>query len=108
MDWLRKCINKRTVFLYGGSALVCYVLILTDPSDNDAQTVYLIMVTAVGVLGLLFAHLARKFLFPYPEANVQSLLRRANDESVGAGLAVFGLLYFYANIAVAFINRVHL
>lgn len=105
---LKKLFNKRSLFLYWGSLALCYVLIKTDPSGGDAQTLYLLLATAVGILGLLFAHVARKFLFPYPESNVQVLLAKAIQQPVGAGLAVLGVLYFYANIAVAFINRVHL
>lgn len=105
---LAKICNRRVAFLYGATALLCYALIKTDPSGGDAQTLYLLMATAVGIIGLLFAHVARKFLFPYPEANVQTLLGTALKEPVGAGLAVLGILYFYANLAVAFINRVHL
>lgn len=77
----------RIIFLAGGSALVMAALFATDP-DGGLSTGMLLLSLVVPLLAVAFAHLARKALFDYPEADLQSLFRKAGETPTGSGLAL--------------------
>ena len=97
----------RHLFLVGGSALVLAALYLTDP-DKGITTGMLVLSLVTPVLAVGFAHLARKALHDYPEADARRLFAKAGEHPVGAGLALvalaivaYGLLALFGNIARA-------
>jgi len=83
-------LRTRHTFLLGGSVALLAVLLATDP-DKGVTTGLLVMSIAVGLLAVLFAHLARKALHDYPEADMQRLFRKAAEHPIGAGLALVAL-----------------
>lgn len=97
----------RNIFLVGGTALVLGALFATDP-DRGVSTGMLLLSLVTPILAVAFAHLARKALHDYPEADARDLFKRARDGNVGAGLAlvamaivVYGLLGLFGSVAKA-------
>jgi hypothetical protein len=97
----------RHLFLVGGSALVLAALYITDP-DNGVTTGMLMLSLVVPILAVGFAHLARKALHDYPEADARRLFAKAGEDPVGAGLALvalaivaYGLLALFGGAARA-------
>lgn len=82
--------RTRHTVLLGGSVALLVALLATDP-DKGVTTGLLVMSIAVGILAVLFAHLARKALHDYPEADMQRLFGRAAEHPIGAGLALVAL-----------------
>lgn len=82
--------RQRHLVLTGGSAAMVVLLLATDP-DRGVTTGLMLMSIAVGLLAVLFAHLVRKALHDYPEADMQRLFRKAGEHPVGAGLALVAL-----------------
>jgi hypothetical protein len=80
----------RTRFLVVGCTLVLAALLLTDP-DRGLSTGMLILALVVPLLAVAFAHLARKALHDYPEADMRSLFAKAGESPIGAGLALIAL-----------------
>ena len=97
----------RNLFLLMGSALVMAVLMATDP-DEGLLTGFWALSIAKGIVAVAFAHLARKALADYPEADMRTLFRLARGSSTGAGLAliaqaiiILGLLFLFGGNARA-------
>lgn len=97
----------RNLFIFGGSLVVLAALLLTDP-DNGMSTGLLVLSLVTPLLALGFAHLGRKALHDYPEADARRLFARAAQESTGAGLALvalaivlYGLLGLFGSVARA-------
>lgn len=80
----------RNLFLAGGSALVLAALLLTDP-DRGISTGMLLLAIVTPLLAVGFAHLARKALHDYPEADARRLFAKAGQHPIGAGLALVAL-----------------
>lgn len=80
----------RHAFLVGGSGLVMAALLATDP-DKGVSTGLLLLALVTPLLGVAFAHLARKALHDYPEADARKLFAKASEDPVGAGLALVAL-----------------
>lgn len=100
-------IRFRNLFLLLGSALVLAVLFATDP-DEGLLTGFWALSIAKGVVAVGFAHLARKALADYPEADMRTLFRLARGSATGAGLAlvaqaiiILGLLFLFGGNARA-------
>lgn len=97
----------RNLFLLLGSAVVLAVLFATDP-DEGLLTGFWALSIAKGVVAVGFAHLARKALADYPEADMRTLFRLARGSATGAGLAlvaqaiiILGLLFLFGGNARA-------
>ena len=80
----------RNLFLIGGSAVVVLALLATDP-DKGVSTGLLLLALVVPLIAVLFAHLGRKALHDYPEADARNLFRKAGEHPIGAGLALIAL-----------------
>lgn len=77
----------RYQFIAGGSAVVVVALLGSDP-DHGLSTGMMLLSMASGLIAVLLAHLTRKALFDYPEADLQMLFGKAAESPVGAGLAL--------------------
>ena len=104
----------RTLFLAGGSLVVLAALFLTDP-DRGVSTSMLLLTMVTPLVAVLFAHLARKALHDYPEADARRLFGKAAEHPIGAGLAlvaisivVYGLLALFGGAARAQDVRSHI
>lgn len=80
----------RNLFIGVGSALVLAALFITDP-DRGMTTGFLLLSLVTPLLAVLFAHLGRKALHDYPEADARRLFCKASQDPVGAGLALVAL-----------------
>jgi hypothetical protein len=80
----------RYLFLLGGGLAVMAALLATDP-DRGLSTGMLLLATLTPLLAVGFAHLARKALHDYPEADARHLFAQAGRHPVGAGLALVAL-----------------
>ena len=80
----------RHIFITLGSLAVVGALYATDP-DHGVSTSMLLLSIVTPVIAVLFAHMARKALFDYPEADAQNLFGKAKESPVGAGLALVAL-----------------
>ncbi|WP_374568745.1 hypothetical protein [Ideonella sp.] len=85
----------RTPFIVGGSAAVLLALFFTDP-DDGVSTGMLLLALLVGILAIAFAHLGRKALHDYPEADMRRLFGAAGNDPVGAGLALIALAIVFS------------
>lgn len=101
--WLKR---KRTLYLFLGSVLVLSVLFWTDP-DHGLSTGILVLGIAVCVLAVAFAHMARKALSDYAEADMQSLFKCAQGSPTGAGLALVALAIMFSALLSLFGSQVH-
>lgn len=97
----------RYLFLVGGSALVLGALFATDP-DRGITTGMLLLSLVTPLLAVAFAHLARKALHDYEEADARRLFAKAGEHPIGAGLAlvalaivIYGLLALFGSVARA-------
>lgn len=80
----------RHIFIGGGAVAVLAALRLTDP-DQGLSTGMLLLSIASGLIAVAFAHLARKALHDYPEADARKLFAKAGEHPIGAGLALVAL-----------------
>lgn len=87
---MNKVRRFRHTFMIFGCAIVLAALLFTDP-DQGIGTGMILLSLVTPILALAFAHLARKALFDYPEADMQKLLQKCTESPVGAGLAFLGL-----------------
>ena len=96
----------RIIFMAGGSLAVLAALFLTDP-DGGVATGMVLLGLVTPILALAFAHLARKALFDYDEADMQKLFARAGETSVGAGLALVALAVIISGTLSLFGKSAH-
>lgn len=80
----------RTIFTVLGSLAVLAALYITDP-DHGLGTGMILLGLVTPVIAVAFAHLARKALFDYSEADMQRLFREALKSPTGAGLALLSM-----------------
>ena len=80
----------RHTFLIGGSFIVGCALLASDP-DGGTMTALFGLGMATPLVAVAFAHLARKALHDYAEADMQALFRKAGEHPIGAGLALIAL-----------------
>lgn len=96
----------RNICLAFGSLLVLAALLYTDP-DGGLSTGMLVLGLLVCVLAVAFAHISRKALTDYPEADMRALFRKAGEGSTGAGLALVALAIIIAALLSLFGSKVH-
>lgn len=96
----------RHTVLVLGSVLMLGLLLVTDP-DSGLSTGMLLLGLGVCILAMLAAHIARKVFFDYPEADMQSLFRKAGESPSGAGMALIALAIVIAALLLLFGSRVH-
>ncbi|MBC7621238.1 MAG: lytic murein transglycosylase [Candidatus Saccharibacteria bacterium] len=80
----------RTIFTLFGSLAVVAALFFTDP-DRGVGTGLIMLGILTGIIAVAFAHMSRKALFDYPEADMQKLFRIAAGSPTGAGLALVAI-----------------
>ena len=99
-------IRHRHSLLLGGSVALVAALLLTDPAGG-VSTGLLLMSLGSGILAVLLAHLARKALHDYPEADMQRLFRKAGETSIGSGLALVALSLVISALLGLFGRQAH-
>lgn len=98
---LWRSVRFRYKFMVGGSLAILAVLLALDP-DNGIGIGLAVAGTAFGLVKILLAHWSRKALNDYPEADMQTLFRRAGEHPIGAGLALVALALMFSAALGAF------
>lgn len=96
--------RTRSIALWGGSFLAVGLSLHFDP-DDGLSTILGGVSMAQGIIGILLAFLFRKFLMDYPEADQQSLFRKAKETSTGAGLALIAKALIFIGLLAVFVPR---
>lgn len=99
-------IRFRHLFLLGGSIAVLAALFFTDP-DQGITTGMLLLTLVTPILAVGFAHLARKALHDYPEADARALFAKAKESPTGAGLALVALAVVFLGLMILFSGAAH-
>lgn len=99
-------IRPRHILITGGAIAVVLALLLTDP-DKGIATGLLLLAIATGCVAVAFAHMARKGLHDYPEADMQKLFRIAGGSPIGAGLALVALAIIISALLGLFGRAAH-
>lgn len=99
-------IRNRHSILLGGSVALVVALLATDPAGG-VSTGLLMMSLGSGILAVLLAHIARKALHDYPEADMQRLFRKAAEHPIGAGLALVALSLVLSALLGLFGRQAH-
>jgi len=98
--------RRRHVMLIGLSALGIWLSLRTDP-DNGWATALGGLAVLQGVWAVAAAHLARKTLADYPEADQRGLFAKALEHPIGSGLALVALAIMFLGACIVFSPRAH-
>jgi hypothetical protein len=79
---------------------------MTDP-DDGLSTGMLVLGMIVCILAVAFAHISRKALLDYSEADMRRLFDKAKDSSIGSGLALIALSIILSSLLLLFGSKVH-
>jgi hypothetical protein len=87
MPWWKR---YRYQFIAGGSLVVLIGLLASDP-DSGLSTGAMLLGIGPGLIAVLAAHLSRKALFDYPEADLRELFKRGREHPVGAAVLALAI-----------------
>lgn len=100
-------LRKRNLFLMGGALIVAALSFYTDPDSHGYSTIFGFLAIAQGLWAVVAAHLARKWLLDYNEADQRQLFKIAKGTPQGAGLALIAMAIVFAALLMAFAPRAH-
>lgn len=98
--------RTRHSVLFGGAVAALVALLATDP-DRGITTGIMLMSLASGLLAVLCAHIGRKALHDYPEADMRRLFGKAGEHPIGSGLALVALSIVMLGLLLVFAPRAH-
>jgi len=98
--------RHRSFFLLVGTLVAAGFSFYSDP-DSGLSTLLGGLAIAQGVWAVAAAHLGRKALTDYPEADQRRLFAKAAEDSVGAGLALIALAIVFVGLLLVFAPRAH-
>lgn len=101
---MRNIFRKRAALVWLAPLFVLAALLFTDPDGGVNVGVWLMMAAKAFVL-VAMAHLVRKALHDYPEADMQRLFREAGRSATGAGLALIALAIIISAILGLFAGQ---
>lgn len=99
-------IRHRSSFLYGGALIAIIASIASDP-DNGLSTLLGGLAIIQGIWAVTFAHLGRKALLDYEDADQRKLFRKALEHPIGAGLALIAMAIVFVGLLLVFSPRAH-
>ena len=102
----RRARRRRYVMLFGLSAVAIGLSLRTDP-DHGWATALGGLAILQGVWAIAAAHLARKTVADYREADQRSLFAKASEHPIGAGLALVALAIMFLAACIVFAPRAH-
>lgn len=103
---MRRFIRYRFLFLLVGTLIAAGFSFYSDP-DSGLSTLLGGLAIAQGVWAVAAAHLGRKALTDYPEADQRRLFAKAAEDPVGAGLALIALAIVFVGLLLVFAPRAH-
>ena len=103
---MRRFLRYRFLFLLVGTLVAAGFSFHSDP-DGGLSTLLGGLAIAQGVWAVAAAHLGRKALTDYPEADQRRLFAKAAETSVGAGLAIIALAITFVGLLTVFAPRAH-
>jgi hypothetical protein len=106
MNFPRFLKRHRSLFLWGGSLLAAGLSLHSDP-DGGLSTLLGGLALVQGIAAIALAHLARKALMDYPEADMRTLFAEARRSATGAGLALIAIAIVFFGLLLVFAPRAH-
>lgn len=103
---MRRFLRYRFLFLLVGTLVAAGFSFYSDP-DSGLSTLLGGLAIAQGVWAVAAAHLGRKALTDYPEADQRRLFAKAAEDPVGAGLALIALAIVFVGLLLVFAPRAH-
>jgi hypothetical protein len=103
---MRRFLRHRFLFLMVGTLVAAGFSFYSDP-DSGLSTLLGALAIAQGVWAVAAAHLGRKALTDYPEADQRRLFAKAAEDPVGAGLALIALAIVFVGLLLVFAPRAH-
>ncbi len=103
---MRRFLRYRFLFLLVGTLVAAGFSFYTDP-DSGLSTLLGGLAIVQGVWAVAAAHLGRKALTDYPEADQRRLFAKAAEDPVGAGLALIALAIVFVGLLLVFAPRAH-
>ena len=103
---MRRFLRYRFLFLLVGTLVAAGFSFYSDP-DSGLSTLLGGLAIAQGVWAVAAAHLGRKALTDYPEADQRRLFAKAAEDPVGAGLALIALAIVFVGLLLVFSPRAH-
>ena len=104
---MKSLFRHRSLFLFGGAILAAALSYYTDPDANGLSTILGGLAIIQGIWAVTAAHLGRKALTDYPEADQRRLFAKAAETSTGAGLALIALAIVFFGLLLVFAPRAH-
>lgn len=104
---MKTLFRHRSLFLFGGAIIAAALSYYTDPDANGLSTILGGLALIQGVWAVAAAHLGRKALTDYPEADQRSLFTKAGEHPIGAGLALIALAIVFVGLLMVFAPRAH-
>lgn len=101
---MRGVFRHRSMFLFLGAGIALIASLLSDP-DSGLSTLLGGLALMQGVWAVAAAHLSRKALTDYPEADQRRLFAKASEHPIGAGLALIALAIVFIGLLMVFAPR---
>lgn len=104
---MKALFRYRSLFLFGGALVAAALSYYSDPDVNGLSTIMGGLALVQGLWAVAAAHLGRKALTDYPEADQRRLFTKAGESPVGAGLALIALAIVFVGLLLVFAPRAH-
>jgi hypothetical protein len=104
---MKSIFRHRSLFLFGGAIIAAALSFYSDPDAHGMSTILGGLALIQGIWAVAAAHLGRKALTDYPEADQRRLFTKAGESPVGAGLALIALAIVFVGLLLVFAPRAH-
>jgi len=104
---MKSIFRHRSLFLFGGAIIAAALSFYSDPDAHGLSTILGGLAIIQGIWAVTAAHLGRKALTDYPEADQRRLFTKAGESPVGAGLALIALAIVFVGLLLVFAPRAH-
>lgn len=103
---MRKLLRHRLMFLWIGCIAAIVASLRSDP-DGGLATLLGGLALIQGIWAIALAHLGRKALMDYPEADMRRLFAKAGESPAGSGLALIAMAIVIFGLLLVFAPRAH-
>ena len=104
---MKRALRYRSLFLASGTTIAALLSFYTDPDVHGLSTMLGGLAIAQGIWAIAAAHVCRKALTDYTEADQKRLFGKALETSTGAGLALIALAIIFVGLLFVFAPRAH-